>query len=58
MSSRIKAAEALLRLKAGNLHYVQSKSYTGDVSKVIRSNTAKNGQFPYAPVWANCSPSG
>lgn len=24
MSSRIKAAEALLRLKAGNLHYVQS----------------------------------
>ena len=56
MSSRIKAAEALLRLKAGNLHYVQSNSYTGDVSKVIRANTAKNGQFPYAIVIA-CSDS-
>lgn len=56
MSSRIKAAEALLRLKAGNSQYVQSNSYTGDVSKVIRANTAKNGQFPYAIVIA-CSDS-
>ena len=52
MSNRIKAAEALLRLKAGNSQYVQSNSYTGDVSSAIRANTAKNGQFPYAIVIA------
>ena len=56
MSNRIQAAEALLRLKAGNSQYVQSNSYTGDVSSAIRSNTAKNGQFPYAIVIA-CSDS-
>lgn len=56
MSNRIQAAEALLRLKAGNSQYVQSNSYTGDISSAIRSNTAKNGQFPYAIVIA-CSDS-
>ena len=56
MSSRIKAAEALLRLKTGNSQYVHTNSYRGDVSSAIRANTAKNGQFPYAIIIA-CSDS-
>ena len=56
MSNRIQAAEALLRLKAGNSQYVHVNTYNGDVSSAIRSNTAKNGQFPYAIVIA-CSDS-
>ena len=50
------AAEALEKLKQGNLSYVNATSNPGDVSLAIRQKTASEGQFPYAVVVA-CSDS-
>ena len=47
MSNRIQAAEALLRLKAGNSQYVHANTYNGD-DFVSHSGkySGKTGNFP------------
>ncbi|MDE6585745.1 MAG: carbonic anhydrase [Clostridia bacterium] len=52
----LSAADALKRLKAGNLNYLNSKMNSGDVSPEIRRETAENGQKPYAVI-VGCSDS-
>lgn len=52
----VQADEALERLKAGNLLYIDSKTGKGDVSSERRKFTSENGQKPYAVIVA-CSDS-
>ena len=52
----LSAEDALKRLKAGNLIYLNSKTGTGDVSPERRRETAENGQKPYAVI-IGCSDS-
>lgn len=48
--------EALARLKAGNERYLRARTSTSDISPELRSQTAAEGQRPYAIVLA-CSDS-
>lgn len=52
----VQADEALERLKAGNLLYIDAKTGKGDVSSERRKFTSENGQKPYAVIVA-CSDS-
>ena len=52
----VTAAEALERLKKGNLQYLNAKTGSGDVSPETRAYTSENGQKPYAVV-ITCSDS-
>lgn len=52
----ISADEALIKLKAGNSVYINSKTGAGDISAERRQFTGANGQKPYAVVIA-CSDS-
>lgn len=54
--SNMTSAEALRRLKEGNLKYLACSSNPGDISPRVRKDTAENGQHPYATVIA-CSDS-
>ncbi|MDE7158227.1 MAG: carbonic anhydrase [Clostridiales bacterium] len=50
------ADEALVRLKKGNLAYLNAKTGLGDISPETRKATSENGQKPYAVV-ITCSDS-
>ena len=52
----MQSSEALEKLKAGNLNYLNLNSCFGDVSAERRLFTSKNGQKPYAVIVA-CSDS-
>ncbi|MCD8331473.1 MAG: carbonic anhydrase [Oscillospiraceae bacterium] len=52
----ISAAEAIQRLKQGNLRYVQGEATIGDVSPAARQYAWRHGQAPYAIV-ITCSDS-
>ena len=52
----IPAKDALQKLKAGNLAYLDAKTCAGDISPDIRSRTCREGQQPYAVIVA-CSDS-
>lgn len=52
----VDAATALKKLKTGNSKFIKAKKGTGDISPARRSETAKNGQHPYATV-VTCSDS-
>ena len=46
----LSAEEALERLKEGNSNYLKARTNIGNISPEIRSETAQNGQFPYAII--------
>ena len=48
--ANLSAAEALNRLKAGNLQYMSSLTNPGDISPQKRIETAEHGQHPYAVI--------
>lgn len=48
--------EAIEQLKSGNLEYLSHDTNTGDISDELRTETATNGQHPYAIV-VTCSDS-
>ena len=50
------AAEALKKLKTGNMHYLSAKKSKGDVSPALRKKTCAEGQTPYAII-ITCSDS-
>ena len=52
----LSAQEALEKLKNGNKKYLESDTYTGDISSAIRKKTSCHGQTPYAVV-VTCSDS-
>ncbi len=52
----VSAADAIERLKIGNIRYLRRSEIHGDVSDLIRVRTAREGQHPYAIVVA-CSDS-
>lgn len=52
----VTAAEALVKLKKGNLLYLNAKTGSGDISPETRLYTSENGQKPYAVV-ITCSDS-
>ena len=52
----ISAAEAKKKLIEGNEKYLEAKAGVGDISKLIRMKTAKQGQHPYAII-ITCSDS-
>lgn len=55
-ANNLTAAEALARLREGNVRYLQAERGMGDVSPTLRQATFENGQHPYAIVLA-CSDS-
>ena len=52
----LSAAEALQKLKEGNLHYLSAMTNPGDISPKIRQKTCEAGQSPYAVI-VTCSDS-
>ena len=52
----VSASDALQKLKAGNLAYLNATVSSGDVSPQRRLSTSKNGQRPYAVI-VSCSDS-
>ena len=52
----LRAEAALEKLRKGNVTYVESDAYHGDISRVLRMDTARNGQKPYAII-VTCSDS-
>ena len=50
------AADAIYRLAAGNLKYLNAMRGCGDISRRVRLSTAANGQSPYAII-VTCSDS-
>ena len=52
----ISAADALERLKTGNMAYVSASKASGDISPELRLKTSRDGQKPYAVV-VSCSDS-
>lgn len=50
------AADAIYRLAAGNLKYLNAKRSPGDISRRVRLTTATEGQSPYAVI-VTCSDS-
>lgn len=50
------AKEAIKKLQAGNLAYMQSSVGSGDISPAIREKTCREGQQPYAII-ITCSDS-
>ncbi len=52
----LSAKEALKRLKYGNEKYLQNDAPSGNISRLIRKETALNGQKPYAII-ITCSDS-
>ncbi|MBO7369042.1 MAG: carbonic anhydrase [Clostridia bacterium] len=50
------AKKALERLKSGNERYLSTDGFNGDISKMVREETCKNGQKPFALV-ITCSDS-
>ena len=50
------AADAIYRLAAGNLKYLNAMRERGDISRRVRLSTAANGQSPYAII-VTCSDS-
>ncbi|MDE6852440.1 MAG: carbonic anhydrase [Lachnospiraceae bacterium] len=55
-NNKLLAAEALEKLKEGNLRYLDATSNPGDISALIRKKTCEEGQYPYAVV-ITCSDS-
>lgn len=55
-SNQISAAEALNKLKEGNVKYLDATSNPGDISALLRKKTCEEGQFPYAVI-ITCSDS-
>lgn len=48
--------DALLRLKQGNLAYIQAACNTADISPLLRARTCEEGQHPFATI-VSCSDS-
>lgn len=46
----VDASAALLKLKEGNLAYLEAKRNIGDISPEMRADTCENGQHPFAVV--------
>ena len=46
----VDASTALLKLKEGNLAYLEAKRNIGDISPEMRADTCENGQHPFAVV--------
>lgn len=55
-SNNISSDEALNRLKSGNLRYMTSARFGGDISLEVRKKTYNEGQSPFAVIIA-CSDS-
>lgn len=55
-NTNLSSAEALQKLKEGNLRYLDAKSNPGDISLLLRKKTCEEGQSPYAVV-VTCSDS-
>lgn len=55
-AKKISANEALEKLKQGNEAYLNASANSGDISPAIRTDTAENGQHPYAII-ITCSDS-
>ncbi len=52
----ISAQEAMQRLRMGNVEYLDSDRPKGDISRILRLKTARDGQNPYAII-ITCSDS-
>ena len=50
------AADAIYKLAAGNLKYLNAENGSGDISRRIRMSTWAKGQSPYAII-VTCSDS-